>query len=283
MLTAYTVRMAQLLDPHCDLLLVGDSLGQVIYGLPSTLPVTLDMMARTARRWCAAAIMRWSSSTCRSAATRHRPNRRSRAPRACSTETGAAAVKLEGGAAMAPTVAFLTERGIPVMGACRADAAGGQRARRLWRARAQRRRKRRRSSPTRRRSPRPARSRWWSRAWSSRSRVAITETGRLPDDRHRRVGAVRRAGAGRRGHAGPVRAHAALREALRRHGRRAFRDAAATLCRRGAVARVSGRRTGLSRPRPDRASVSRPRAAKDRAPFPSPSEPTPWPLTPQNR
>ena len=44
MLTAYTVRMAQLLDPHCDLLLVGDSLGQVVYGLASTLPVTLDMM-----------------------------------------------------------------------------------------------------------------------------------------------------------------------------------------------------------------------------------------------
>ena len=44
MLTAYTMRMAQLLDPYCEMLLVGDSLGQVIYGLPSTLPVTLDMM-----------------------------------------------------------------------------------------------------------------------------------------------------------------------------------------------------------------------------------------------
>jgi len=43
-LTAYTMRMAQLLDPHCDLLLVGDSLGQVIYGLPSTIPVSLEMM-----------------------------------------------------------------------------------------------------------------------------------------------------------------------------------------------------------------------------------------------
>src|SRR6476646_139572 len=43
MLTAYTMRMAQLLDPHCDMLLVGDSLGQVIYGLPSTIPVTMEM------------------------------------------------------------------------------------------------------------------------------------------------------------------------------------------------------------------------------------------------
>src|SRR5688572_33351483 len=43
-LTAYTARMAQLLDPHCDLLLVGDSLGQVIYGLPTTIPVSLEMM-----------------------------------------------------------------------------------------------------------------------------------------------------------------------------------------------------------------------------------------------
>jgi 3-methyl-2-oxobutanoate hydroxymethyltransferase len=45
MLTAYTVRMAQLLDPHCDMLLVGDSLGQVIYGLPHTVAVTMEMMA----------------------------------------------------------------------------------------------------------------------------------------------------------------------------------------------------------------------------------------------
>src|SRR3546814_16922271 len=44
MLTAYTARMAQLLDPHCDMLLVGDSLGKVIYGLPSTLQVTLDLI-----------------------------------------------------------------------------------------------------------------------------------------------------------------------------------------------------------------------------------------------
>ena len=47
MLTAYTVRMAQLMDPHCDMLLVGDSLAQVIYGLPHTVAVTMEMMART--------------------------------------------------------------------------------------------------------------------------------------------------------------------------------------------------------------------------------------------
>src|SRR3546814_6699356 len=45
MLTAYTVRQAQLLDPHCDMLLVGDSLAQVIYGLPHTVGVTMEMMA----------------------------------------------------------------------------------------------------------------------------------------------------------------------------------------------------------------------------------------------
>jgi 3-methyl-2-oxobutanoate hydroxymethyltransferase len=44
MLTAYTARQAQLLDAHCDLLLCGDSLGQVIYGLPSSLQVTIEMM-----------------------------------------------------------------------------------------------------------------------------------------------------------------------------------------------------------------------------------------------
>src|SRR3982750_2633897 len=45
LLTAYTMRMAQLLDAHCDMLIVGDSLGQVIYGLPSPIPVTVDMLA----------------------------------------------------------------------------------------------------------------------------------------------------------------------------------------------------------------------------------------------
>src|SRR3982750_119064 len=109
MLTAYTVRMAQLLDPHCDMLLVGDSLGQVIYGFPSTLQVTLDMM-------CAhgAAVVRGSYH---SVVVIDMPfGSYEASPQAAFTsaarimaETGAAAVKLEGGAAMASTVAFLSE------------------------------------------------------------------------------------------------------------------------------------------------------------------------------
>jgi len=116
MLTAYTVRMAQLLDPHCDLLLVGDSLGQVIYGLPSTLPVTLDMM-------CAhgAAVVRGSYHAVvvidmPFGSYEASPQLAFTSAARIMAETGAAAVKLEGGAAMASTVAFLSERGIPVMG-----------------------------------------------------------------------------------------------------------------------------------------------------------------------
>jgi len=116
MLTAYTARMAQLLDPHCDMLLVGDSLGQVIYGLPSTIPVSLEMM-------CAhgAAVVRgsWHSVVVidmpfgsYEASPEHAFASASRILK----ETGAAAIKLEGGEAMAETVAFLVARGIPVVG-----------------------------------------------------------------------------------------------------------------------------------------------------------------------
>jgi 3-methyl-2-oxobutanoate hydroxymethyltransferase len=116
MLTAYTARQAQLLDAHCDMLLVGDSLGQVIYGLPSTIPVTLDMMANHG-----AAVVRGSYH---SVVVIDMPFGSYEASREQAFEsaafllkqTGAAAVKLEGGAAMAPTVAFLNQRGIPVMG-----------------------------------------------------------------------------------------------------------------------------------------------------------------------
>lgn len=116
MLTAYTARMAQLLDPHCDLLLVGDSLGQVIYGLPSTLAVTLDMM-------CAhgAAVVRGSYHAVvivdlPFGSYEASPEQAFASASRIMAETGAAGVKMEGGEAMAPTVAFLSQRGIPVIG-----------------------------------------------------------------------------------------------------------------------------------------------------------------------
>jgi 3-methyl-2-oxobutanoate hydroxymethyltransferase len=116
MLTAYTVRTAQLLDPHCDMLLVGDSLGQVIYGLPSTVPVTLEMMAAHG-----AAVVRGSYHALvvidmPFGSYEASPEQAFASAVRLLKETGAAAVKLEGGAAMAPTVAFLNARGIPVVG-----------------------------------------------------------------------------------------------------------------------------------------------------------------------
>lgn len=116
MLTAYTARQAQLLDEHCDILLVGDSLGQVIYGLPSTVPVTMDMMANHA-----AAVVRGSYHSVvvvdmPFGAYEASPQQAFESAARLLKESGAAAVKLEGGEAMAKTVAFLSERGIPVMG-----------------------------------------------------------------------------------------------------------------------------------------------------------------------
>lgn len=115
-LTAYTTPIAKWLDPHCDFLLVGDSLGMVLYGLPSTLGVTLEMMIAHG-----AAVVRGS----RHAAVvvdlpfgsyQESPAQAFRNAARVLAETGAGAVKLEGGAAMAPTIKFLTERGIPVCG-----------------------------------------------------------------------------------------------------------------------------------------------------------------------
>ncbi|MEO7687989.1 MAG: 3-methyl-2-oxobutanoate hydroxymethyltransferase [Sphingomonas sp.] len=116
MLTAYTVRTAQLLDPHCDILLVGDSLGQVVYGLPSTVPVTLDMMAAHG-----AAVVRGSYHSVVAidmpfGSYEASPEKAFESAAWILKQTGAAAVKMEGGEAMAPTIRFLTERGIPVMG-----------------------------------------------------------------------------------------------------------------------------------------------------------------------
>jgi 3-methyl-2-oxobutanoate hydroxymethyltransferase len=116
MLTAYTVRMAQLMDPHCDMLLVGDSLAQVIYGLPHTVAVTMEMMAAHG-----AAVVRGSYHAAvivdmPFGSYEASPQQAFENAARLLKETGAAGVKLEGGKVIAPTIEFLTARGIPVMG-----------------------------------------------------------------------------------------------------------------------------------------------------------------------
>lgn len=115
-LTAYTVAQARILDPHADLLLVGDTLGMVIYGFGSTLPVTLDMMIAHG-----AAVVRGASRACvivdmPFGAYQESPAQAFRNAARILAETGCAGVKLEGGAVMAETIRFLAERGIPVLG-----------------------------------------------------------------------------------------------------------------------------------------------------------------------
>ena len=114
-LTAHSASMAKLLDPHVDLLLVGDSLGMVVYGFSSTLPVTLDMMIAHG-----AAVVRGSSKALvvvdmPFATYQESPEQAYRNSARVMIETGAQAVKIEGGVEMAPTIRFLTSRGIPVM------------------------------------------------------------------------------------------------------------------------------------------------------------------------
>src|SRR3546814_18279042 len=105
--------MAQLLDPHCDMLLVGDSLGQVIYGLPSTLQVTLDMM-------CAhgAAVVRGSYHSVVAidmpfGRYEDSPEQPFRSASRGMAETGAAAIKLAGGKARDETVRLRGTPSIP--------------------------------------------------------------------------------------------------------------------------------------------------------------------------
>lgn len=115
MLTAYTTPMARLVDPHCDIALVGDSLGMVLHGLPSTLGVTLEMMILHGR-----AVMRGlAKAMCvidmPFGSYEQSPEQAFDSAARLIRETGAPAVKLEGGVHMASTIAFLTRRGIPVM------------------------------------------------------------------------------------------------------------------------------------------------------------------------
>ena len=115
-LTSYHAHTARLLDAHCDLILVGDSLGMVMHGLETTVPVTLDMMILQGR-----AVMRGSRRALVVVDMPFGSYEASKEQAFMSAarvlkETGCGAIKLEGGRRMAETIAFLVERGVPVMG-----------------------------------------------------------------------------------------------------------------------------------------------------------------------
>lgn len=115
-LTAYTAPMAEILDEHCDLLLVGDSVGMVVHGLPNTVGVTLEMMILHGQ-----AVMRGSRKAMvvvdlpfgsyeGSAEVAYANAAR------VMKETGCSAVKVEAGPTVAANIEYLVKRGIPVMG-----------------------------------------------------------------------------------------------------------------------------------------------------------------------
>lgn len=116
MLTAYDAPTAAILDAHCDILLVGDSLGMVVHGLPSTVGVTMEMMILHGQ-----AVMRGSSQAM---VVVDMPfgSYETNADQAflnavrIMKETGCQAIKIESGAYAAGQIAHLVERGIPVMG-----------------------------------------------------------------------------------------------------------------------------------------------------------------------
>ncbi len=115
-LTAYTTPMARLFDAHCDLLLVGDSLGMVLYGMDTTVGVTVEMMIAHGQ-----AVMRGVTRACvivdlPFGSYQESKEQAFRTAARIMKETGCDGVKLEGGEEMAETVAFLVSRGVPVFG-----------------------------------------------------------------------------------------------------------------------------------------------------------------------
>src|ERR1700757_614350 len=116
MLTSYHAHTAALVDRHCDVILVGDSLGNVMHGFETTVPVTLDMMIlqgaavmRGSRQALVVVDMPFGSYEASKEQAFHSAAR-------ILKETQCGAVKLEGGTRMAETITFLVERGIPEMG-----------------------------------------------------------------------------------------------------------------------------------------------------------------------
>lgn len=115
-LTAYTAPVAQHLDPHLDVLLVGDSLAMVVYGMDSTVGVTVDMMIAHGTAVVRATKQALVVVDLPFGSYQESPEQAFRTAARVMAETGCQAVKLEGGREMADSIRFLTERGVPVFG-----------------------------------------------------------------------------------------------------------------------------------------------------------------------
>ena len=114
-LTAYHAHTARIIDAYVDFLLVGDSLGMVMHGYETTVPVPLELMIMHAQ-----AVVRGSSRALvvvdmPFGSYEESPAIAFRNAARVLKETGCGAIKLEGGVQMADTIRYLTERGIPVM------------------------------------------------------------------------------------------------------------------------------------------------------------------------
>ncbi|MGE0418480.1 MAG: 3-methyl-2-oxobutanoate hydroxymethyltransferase [Acetobacteraceae bacterium] len=114
-ITSYTALTTRIVDPLVDLILVGDSLAMTVYGMSTTVGVSVEMMiahgsavARTARHACVVVDLPFGSYE-------ESPEQAFRTAAQVMAATGCGAVKLEGGAEMAETIRFLSARGVPVM------------------------------------------------------------------------------------------------------------------------------------------------------------------------
>ena len=249
-LTSYHAHTARLVDKYCDVILVGNSLGMVMHGLETTVPVTLDMMILQGH-----AVMRGSK---RALVVVDMPFGSYEASKEQAfmnaarvlKETGCGAIKVEGGRRMAETIAFLVERGVPVMAHVGLTP---QAINVLGSFRAQGREETD-----------------WARI--EQDTLAVAEAGAFSvvieavaeplgaqahrggahsNHRHRRERRLRRADPGAGGHARPVAAGAEIRQALRR-SRPRHRKGGGRLCRRGARARLPRPRACLSDEEGDR-------------------------------
>ena len=215
-LTSYHAHTARLVDRHCDVILVGDSLGMVMHGLETTVPVTLDMMILQGH-----AVMRGSKRALVVVDMPFGSYEASKEQAFMSAarvlkETGCGAIKVEGGRRLADTIHFLTERGVPVMGHVGLTP---QSINTIGSFRAQG-REEKDWAPIEDDARAVADAGAFSIVIEAVAEpLARRITQQVPDSdhRHRRERGLRRPDPGARGHAGAVAAGAEIRQALRRH------------------------------------------------------------------